>query len=1028
MDARSIISTPQDRINPSEADPNHSILQGLRARRDRRESTIVVPDASRTETPLATVKQRSNATTTTAPVRHSGEDTQSQYQRSVPTPSATSSQAQQNESPASSPIGVAGKGPLIPYEDVTTAFAIDISLSTSLQGILTQEKQAILDLSSHLSSEANARARVLPWHDKANPPIKTHQTNELSPGLGTDPTVIISDRDHQTLLRNCSLWFLLTDGAIDTHDIQKFALGVGEMGLHGKACVVILFSARPFQPVQCNISVGQAVFAVAPDCAFLFHDVSTQEVYILQCKGCFRALLPSHQTDVVVDYSVGWKDIPRTSYDKLACIAVPKPRHVDHNAIILESGRIVQLNDLYYGTIGSDMSAEILDSDDNLKSILLAAQNRGKSREIENWVSKQRTSRKAGPLYIDRPDLDGSALRQVKSLVTAMKGTVYHPDLLEALQQNLRESHQRNWTSFIHSIGLNSDTVDRRNTVVDDALARVRLNRDSTSSPSMMSPISTRLDSQYSYNAYEPYESVNQSPQIRPPVSIYPPLAPRLQHVELPVRTGLSSPVSPYRPVNQSPQISSFISAYPHPTPGLPLEIPVRTGQSNMQTSMSPVRGSPYGPPAPPALGARYAPSPAYIPQSPFPKNPELSQLLYMKGYELGTGSAAAQPFRGLCSLCGDDNSPLALLLKARPSDVETEGDFPTAASHSDIKFPLAMGNFPETDIISSFMSCETCADFIRNIRTSPLDDSIKGAIPLVPLSQETNRDSVLREIDIALEQRFNTSILDQTFLSILYSKLDEVTTDDNGSKLLADALRWQCRNLLPHISLPATLSCSFDPSEQPVTRPLSTIMSAISPNLDSSDSLVQYPVDGFVTLVKASIDLDLVSPSDDSLKKAVFQRLLFHFVEQQAVLREQEGDDAANEELQRILQQPADMIFEALQGTYLLDEDIHESFQRFKVAYECIRQGYGNAVCYFLRLMGSTPWAQEEPEKYLEAVRAKPEVQWVFEKPWEGRGILSLCEPDMKGFSGTWLERLYCRGFRDLCQRILQWTWKFWR
>ncbi|KAL8924304.1 MAG: hypothetical protein Q9208_004085 [Pyrenodesmia sp. 3 TL-2023] len=923
----------------------------MRARRDRRESTIALPDASQADTPLATVNQPSNATTTTASVRHSGEDAQSQHQRKVPTPRATRSQAQQNQSSASCPIGVAGKGPLIPYKDVATAFAIDISWSTSYEGILMQEKQAILDLSSHLSPEATARARVLPWHEKAEPPIKTHQTNELSPGWGTDPTVLISDSDHQSLLRHCSLWFLLTDGVIDTREIRKFALGVGENGLHGKACVVILFGARPSQPAKCNISVGQAVFAVAPDCAFLFHDVSTEEVYILQCKGCFRALLPSHQTDVVVDDSVGWREIPRTSYDKLACMAVPKPRDVDHNAIILESGRIVHLNNLYHGTIGPNMAAEILDSDDNLKSILLAAQNHGNSREIENWVSKQRTSRKAAALYTDRPDLDGSALRQVKTLVTAMRGTIYHPDLLEALQQNLRESHQRNWTNFIHSIGLNSDTIDRRNTVVNDALARVRLNRDSTSSPSMMSPVSPRPNSQSSYDAFQPYRSVNQSPQIGPPVSDYPPPAPRLPHIE----------------------------------------IPIRTRQSNMQTSMSPVQGPPFWPPAPPARGTPYAPSPAYVPQSPFPKNPELSQLLYMKGYELGSGPAAAQPFRGLCSLCGDGNSPLALLLKARPSDVETEGDFPTANSHSDIRYPLAMGNFPETDIISSVVSCEKCADFIRSIRTSPLDDSIKGAIPLVPLAKETNRDSMLKEIDIALEQRFNTSILDQTFLSILYSKLDEVTADDNGSKLLADALHWQCRNFMPHISLPATLSSSFDPSEQLVSRPLSTTMSAIFSNFDGSDSLVQYPVDGFVTLVKASIDLDLVSPSADSVKKAVFQRFLFHFVEQQAVLREQEGDDAANEELQRILQQPADMIFEALQGTYLLDEDAHESFQRLKFAYECIRQDYGNAVCYFLRLMGSTPWAQGGPEEYFKAVRAKPETQWVFEKPWEGGDIAVL-------------------------------------
>ena len=166
-------------------------------------------------------------------------------------------------------------------------------------------------------------------------------------------------------------------------------------------------------------------------------------------------------------------------------------------------------------------------------------------------------------------------------------------------------------------------------------------------------------------------------------------------------------------------------------------------------------------------------------------------------------------------------------------------------------------------------------------------------------------RDSVLKEIDIALEQRFNVSILDQTFLSILYSKLDDVTTDNFPiSDLLVSVLRWQCRNFISQISLPASLSSSFDPADELVYTSLSTTMSAVLPSIDTSgpNSLVQYPIDGFITLLKGFLDLNLVNLADDIVRKAVFQRFLFHLAEQQTALREDRGANAATAELCRVL------------------------------------------------------------------------------------------------------------------------------
>ncbi|KAL8997689.1 MAG: hypothetical protein Q9169_003096 [Polycauliona sp. 2 TL-2023] len=821
---------------------------------------------------------------------------------------------------ALSQVILADKSSPIPFEDVTAAFAIDISSSTSVHGILVQEKNAILDLSAHLSSDAKARARILPWDEKAYPPIETAGIVELCPGWGTDPTILVSDKDHQKLLRQCSLWFLLTDGDIGVQEVQAFAMGVGKQGLHGKACVVILFGIRPPRPSHCNISVGQAVFAAAPDCAFLFHDVKTEEVYILQCKGCFRALLPSERVEIVIDDNVAWKGIPRTSYDILATIAVPKPRDVEDNAIILESGRVIDLDGLYDHNLSQDMVAEVLDNDDNLKSVLLAAQNRGKSREIENWITKQRLSRTT-PAFFDRPDLNGDTLLQVERLVTSMKDPFHHPD--KQLQQSLRKSHQANWDYFLNSTDsstLNPDIVERRNTIVNDALARVRLNREFPTSASMMSPIS--------------------------------PLVARS---------------------------SASRHASPSPRPSY-IEMHVRDEQRETLTGISPVV---------PGSDQDSRQNPPYFPQSRFPTNPDIARLLYMKGYMIGLGVVAPQLFLGQCSLCGDAQVPLAFLLKARPAECETEGDFPAPNSHAELKFPLAMGNFSETDIISSFLCCERCAHFIRSIGTSPFDESISGAIPLVLLSNKRNRESILEELEAALEHRFNKSILDQIFLSILYSKLDNVIADQ-GSGSLVNALRWQCHNVLSQISLQDGLSSCHHPTEQPIYQPFSTRMSAILGSFDGPglDSLIHYPVDGFVVLLKGSLDLSIVNTSSDTVKRLIFQRFLYHLVEQRAMLSRHEGDSAVAEQMHRTQpNHPAGMDFDRLKGTSLLDEDTYESFLKMGDAFASVRKDCGGAIWHFLQLMINTQWEGIGPEETFRALKATYKGQRLLWNPWEWTG-----------------------------------------
>ena len=318
------------------------------------------------------------------------------------------------------------------------------------------------------------------------------------------------------------------------------------------------------------------------------------------------------------------------------------------------------------------------------------------------------------------------------------------------------------------------------------------------------------------------------------------------------------------------------------------------------------------------------------------------------------------------------------------------------------------MGNFPETDIISDFVCCEKCAYFIRCMGTSPVDDHVTSVIPLVPLSNETNRHSTLNGMDTALEERFNVTNLDQTFLSILYQKLDKATTENvPGSKLLINALRWECHNFMGQISLPASLSTSFDPSEDIVYTPFSSTMSAILPTIDTSGPInfVHYPVDGFVTLLKGTLDLGLIFPSDDLVKKAVFQRLLFHLAEQQSSLRDEIGVDAATEELRRVLVGEIGGLIEgrfcaeveALEGTYLLESDVRESFHRLKETFQHIERDCGIAIRLFLQLMMDLQWKDGPAEELFNLAKASYGDSLLFAAPWD------LQEADCRKILNTW-------------------------
>ena len=182
----------------------------------------------------------------------------------------------------------------ISFASAIAAFAVDVSGSTEGK-VLEEEKAVITSLCSGLFHHAKSQARILPWSLKAGPVLHSNQLNALLSGGGTDPNCMNNDFATSTALRKCSVWSLLTDGEISSNGVRNFSSGLCNSWLHGTPCIIVLFgyrnSRRP-RPSSCNVSVGLSVFSNAADFLFLFHDIDMAEVFLLQLKGKFNAILP----------------------------------------------------------------------------------------------------------------------------------------------------------------------------------------------------------------------------------------------------------------------------------------------------------------------------------------------------------------------------------------------------------------------------------------------------------------------------------------------------------------------------------------------------------------------------------------------------------------------------------------------------------------------------------------------------------------------------------------------------------------
>jgi hypothetical protein len=364
---------------------------------------------------------------------------------------------------------------------VPICVAVDKSGSTFGKTLET-EIAVVQEICRLRSPGSKHPVRLLPWCDEALDPIDLPEgaatMRSLKGGGGTDPSVLYSSTACLQALQDSGIWFLLTDGQIYDNLVENFALKTAKFGLHNKACVIIVFDHSTFGPPStCNISVGIAAYAVAPDCMFLFHDIPTGSVKIMQAKGRFKELLPMENEKYVqplLNKYTTWAELPRISYEDLSRTRLSSVRALGEEELALPTGLVVTMPDLLSGKLDPETVEKIVKDDDNLKSVVLASMTRGTGKDLEAWLSSQQKPVPA--ISRDRADVGGRAQQAITQLLEALSNNAEESELCR-LRESLRSAHDNNWREFKKTRGRESNeyrAVVAKNTRCDNARAIVR--------------------------------------------------------------------------------------------------------------------------------------------------------------------------------------------------------------------------------------------------------------------------------------------------------------------------------------------------------------------------------------------------------------------------------------------------------------------------------------------------------------------------------------------------------------------------
>ena len=331
-------------------------------------------------------------------------------------------------------------------------------------------KEVCQRVSSLLSGPSQAAATVLPWHGWLEPVGSLSTLDKLASLYGTKPRVMLQDSGGQEALKGSDLWFLMTDGLVRGPERVAFADCIANAGLHGTSCITVIFGNLAIGPGSCNVSVGVSVFAMCPNCLFLFYDTGTEEIIVMQTKGIFNTLLKGSENPVF-DEASKWDSFPRLCLDDLSNIIIPPPTRLGKDEVQLLGSLVINFEDLWANKLSKDEVESVLANEDSLRTVIMSAQSSGNAAKFQKWVRQQQTPIDDS-LEMTRIDTGGQAQSAFLAVLEARKER--RQDGMAELRRNLRAAHERNMQNFLKTCQTNHELSLQRQDIIDSACRQSR--------------------------------------------------------------------------------------------------------------------------------------------------------------------------------------------------------------------------------------------------------------------------------------------------------------------------------------------------------------------------------------------------------------------------------------------------------------------------------------------------------------------------------------------------------------------------
>ncbi|KAF5549111.1 hypothetical protein FMEXI_4453 [Fusarium mexicanum] len=350
-------------------------------------------------------------------------------------------------------------------------FAVEVS-STS-ERIFQQQKNTISYITAKLEpKDLVDQSYILPWDRQAHDPVPAHLIRNLQHSVGSNPSSIFENHIGRRCLQESKIWFLMTDGVIEEERANAFTNNIAETGLHGTPSVIIVFGNRSRPPSRSKFSIGMSICAPSPHCAVLFHDVWSNELFIVQAKGCFASLL---RKGSYFKWFSGtkWADFPQTTYDRLLRVRVPEPIQLSKDEVALPYGSVFDMKSIYNDSMPERAKPQLVSNNCALDAIMVVAKTRGEGFLAKLWIESLRRTTTRDSLSIERDDINSRGMRTMTYLLTAtekeLKASnnrqkniwscltsiaessaieIHGPSDLDFHRASLRFENKRNWANF----------------------------------------------------------------------------------------------------------------------------------------------------------------------------------------------------------------------------------------------------------------------------------------------------------------------------------------------------------------------------------------------------------------------------------------------------------------------------------------------------------------------------------------------------------------------------------------------------